>query len=403
MCDNESSVVVVSQYYPPETGAAPTRWKELTDRWADDTSVTVITSAPDYPEGEIYDGYDNRWLRREQQGNVEVFYTKTITASSGNLLRRSLKFIWFMIMALLVGLRYTTPNAVIATSPQPLTGVSAWILARVKRATFVFEVRDLWPESITAVSNFDNTVVIWMIDQTITILYHRSDYLVVVSQAFIEPIVAEGVNPDKIKYFPNGIDLDFYETTEKESPVLKNVDERFTVSYVGTIGRAHGLSVVLDAAQELSEVQFVIVGDGAEREKLEARAADHENVLFTGRRPKEEIPSILRTSDAALVHLRPREIFETVIPSKLLEAMAAGLPVILGVRGEARRILMEADAGIPMEPNNEEDLINAVRQLQQQEKARLHGAKGREYVVEEFNWDHIAAKYLTILKADSCQ
>ena len=401
MSDNKSSIVVISQYFPPETGAAPTRWDELTKRWADDASVTVITSAPDYPEGEVYDGYDNDWLRREQRGDVEVFYTKTITSSSGNLIRRSLKFIWFMLLSFIVGLRYTTPNAVIATSPQPLTGVSAWGLARIKGATFVFEVRDLWPESILAVSDFDNRIVIWLLDQTVSFLYRRSDHLVVVSRAFIEPIVEEGVDPTKIEYFPNGIDLEFYETDSDESPVLEQIDDRFTVSYVGTIGRAHGLSVVLDAAPKLEDVQFVIVGDGAERAELEQRAATQENVVFTGRRPKEEVPSILRQSDAALVHLKPREIFETVIPSKLLEAMAAGLPIILGVRGEAERILTEADAGVTMEPGNEEELVEAVRYLQQEGRAQTFGANGREYVVAEFNWEHIAAEYLSLLETSS--
>ena len=401
MSDNKSSIVVISQYFPPETGAAPTRWDELTKRWADDASVTVITSAPDYPEGEVYDGYDNDWLRREQRGDVEVFYTKTITSSSGNLIRRSLKFIWFMFLSFIVGLRYTTPNAVIATSPQPLTGVSAWGLARIKGATFVFEVRDLWPESILAVSDFDNRIVIWLLDQTVSFLYRRSDHLVVVSRAFIEPIVEEGVDPTKIEYFPNGIDLEFYETDSDESPVLEQIDDRFTVSYVGTIGRAHGLSVVLDAAPKLEGVQFVIVGDGAERAELEQLAATQENVVFTGRRPKEEVPSILRQSDAALVHLKPREIFETVIPSKLLEAMAAGLPIILGVRGEAERILTEADAGVTMEPGNEEELVEAVRYLQQEGRAQTFGANGREYVVAEFNWEHIAAEYLSLLETSS--
>lgn len=401
MSDDNSSIVVISQYFPPETGAAPTRWYELTKRWGDDVSVTVITSAPDYPEGELYDGYENEWLRREERDGVEVLYTKTITSSSGNLVQRSLKFIWFMMLSFMIGLRHTAPNAVIATSPQPLTGVSAWALARLKRATFVFEVRDLWPESILAVSDFDNPVVIWLLDRTVTFLYRRADHLVVVSQAFIDPIVEEGVDPAKIEYFPNGINLEFYEEDSGESTVCDQVDERFTVSYVGTIGRAHGLSVVLDAAPELDDVEFVIVGDGAEREKLEQRAANHDNVVFTGRRPKEEVPSILRESDAALVHLKPRDIFETVIPSKLLEAMAAGLPVILGVRGEAERILTEAEAGVTTEPGNGGALVEAVTQIQDENRATQFGTNGREYVVEEFNWKMIAAEYLSLLEANS--
>lgn len=395
MTDESDSILVVTQYFPPETGASQTRWDELSKRWSEEVSVTVLTSAPDYPEGEIYDGYDNQWLRHEKQDGVDVFYTKTITSPSGNLLRRSLKFVWFMLISMVVGVRHVSPSVVIATSPQPLTGISAWVIARVKRATFVFEVRDLWPESILAVSDFDNKLVIWLLERTVTFLYQRSDHLIVVSKAFIEPIVDCGVDRSKIAFHPNGIDLAFYDVEGDGSPVLNDPDDEFTISYVGTIGRAHGLSIVLEAAPELDDVQFVIVGDGAEREVLEAQAADLDNVSFTGRRPKEEIPYILRESDVALVHLKPREIFETVIPSKLLESMAAGLPVILGVRGEAKRILMDADAGIAIKPDNNEELVSATRRLRDDpEERQAFAASGREYVNTYFDWDSISEEYL---------
>lgn len=394
----DDSILVVTQFFPPETGAAPTRWDELSKRWSSEASVTVVTSAPDYPEGEIYDGYENTWLRHENRGEVNVYYTKTITSSSGNLLRRSLKFVWFMLASMVVGLFHTSPSIVIATSPQPLTGISAWVIAQVKRATFVFEIRDLWPESVLAVSDFDNTLIIWVLERTVTFLYRRSDHLVVVSQAFIEPIVACGVDRSKIAFHPNGIDLDFYEVVDDASPVLEDSGDEFIVSYVGTVGRAHGLSVVLEAAPHLECVQFVIVGDGAERETLESQAADLNNVVFTGRQPKEEVPYILAESDVALVHLKPREVFETVIPSKLLEAMAAELPVILGIRGEAERILREAGAGIVMEPGESEDLVAAVTQLKTNpEERQALAVSGRNYVVNHFDWDTIAKDYLATI------
>lgn len=394
MSANARSVVVVTQYFPPETGAAPTRWDELTKRWSADASVTVLTSAPDYPEGELYDGYDNGWVHRETRGDVDVIYTKTVTSSSGNLSRRSLKFLWFMLVSLVVGLRYTSPTTVVATSPQPLTGVSAWIIARAKGARFVFEVRDLWPESILAVSEFDNRLVIAALEYTVTFLYRRSDALVVVSRAFVEPIARTGVDPTKIRYHPNGVDLEFYRVDDEREVPAGVGGDHLTVSYVGTIGRAHGLSVVLEAARDLEDVQFVLVGDGAEREELAARAANCENVTFAGRRPKAEVPHVLNEADVALVHLKPREVFETVIPSKLLEAMAAGLPVVLGVEGEAARILSEADGGVTIEPGNAEELVAAVEQLRDGETRRRLGENGRAYVVEEFDWETIAGEYV---------
>lgn len=393
------SILVISQYFPPETGASQTRWDELSKRWTDEVSVSIITSAPDYPEGEIYEGYENEWLRHETRNDVDVYYTKTITSSSGNLPRRSVKFIWFMITSMIVGLIYTSPTIVIATSPQPLTGVSAWIIARIKGATFVFEVRDLWPESVLAVSDFNNTTLIWTLERTVAFLYRRSDRLVVVSEAFIDPIVDAGADRSKISFHPNGIDLDFYIEDNEQSPVVDEITDEFTISYVGTIGRAHGLSVILEAAQSVNGVQFLIVGDGAERDELESKTKNVPNVIFTGRRPKEEIPSILNQSDVSLVHLKPRDIFETVIPSKLLESMAAGLPIILGVKGEAERILTESDAGVVIEPGDSAQLANAIMFLRTNQDIReRYSTSGRAYVDEHFNWDTIANDYLNTIR-----
>lgn len=399
MSGGKDSIVVITQYFPPETGAAPHRWDELSKRWSRHGNVTVITSAPDYPSGIIYEGFRNKWLRRETKNGVEVFYTKTVPSASGNLALRSIKFVWFMLISLVVGMRYTSPSVVIATSPQPLTGVSAWVIARVKRATFVFEVRDLWPESILAVSDFDNMMLVWLLKRTVQFLYRRSDHLVVVSPSFVDPIVEHGVDRSKIAFHPNGVDLDLYRLTEDQgSPVLDEIDDRLTVTYVGTIGRAHGLSVVLKAARGLEDVQFVIVGDGAERKELTGRARKLENVVFTGRRPKEEVPSILNASDVALVHLKPRHVFETVIPSKLFESMAAELPVILGVRGEADRILSEAKAGILIEPGNSDDLVEAAEHLRDNPDVRReYGMSGRDYVNTYFNWEKIAGEYLSTI------
>ena len=399
MTDESDSILVVTQYFPPETGASQTRWDELSKRWSEEASVTVLTSAPDYPGGEIYDGYDNQWLRHEKRDGVDVFYTKTITSPSGNLLRRSLKFVWFMLISMVVGLRYVSPSVVIATSPQPLTGVSAWVIARVKRATFVFEVRDLWPESILAVSDFDNKLVIWLLERTVTFLYRRADHLIIVVQAFADPLTEVGVDESKISYQPNGINPEFYQTSNSHTNLQSHNSTDLTVSYVGTIGRAHGLSVILDAAAKLDGVEFIIVGDGAEKETLEQAAMDYDNIVFTGRRPKEEIPGILAESDIALVHLQSNDLFKMALPSKLLESMAAELPVVLGVRGEAERVLTEANAGIVFEPGNGEGLATAVRQLREDpDKRREYAVAGREYVTEHFDWDLIARNYLdTIL------
>lgn len=234
------SVVFVSQYFPPETGAAPTRLDALTKRWAAaGHDVTVLTSAPDYPEGEVYDGYDNEWLHREDRDGVTVYMTKTLPASNEGFVRRGLKFLWFMFVGIVAGLRVADPDVVIATSPQPFAGVVGWVVARLRGGKFVFEVRDLWPESITAASDFDNRWVLAGLDRLVTLLYRHADRIAVVSQGFTPALVSAGVSEDDVWFHPNGVDPEFFDRSEDERSIepelSETLEEQFVVSYVGTL------------------------------------------------------------------------------------------------------------------------------------------------------------------------
>lgn len=403
------SIFYLTQYFPPETGAAATRVQELTDRWSDaGHDVTVITSAPDYPEGELFDGYTNEWLAIEQRDGVRVVMTKTLPTSSAQTVRRMLKFVWFMFAAAAACLWLDEdPDVVIATSPQPLLGVSAILTGWVRSVPVVFEIRDLWPESIESVGDFDSRFAVWLLDRLVSWIYAHVDRIVIVSQAFEQPLVDAGVDPGRLWYQPNGVDLGFFEDpgdgTDLNDTVRSAFEDRFVVSYVGTVGRAHGLEVVLDAADRLRDlpVDFVVVGYGSELERLEGAAASRglDSVTFVGRRPKREVPTLLHLSDVSLVHLRDEELFRTVIPSKMFESMAAGLPIVLGVEGEAARILDRADAGLTIEPENPAALADAVRQLYEQGDLREElGHNGRAFVGREFAWDAIAGDYLASIE-----
>lgn len=401
------SVLYISQYFPPETGAASTRVEALTKRWSDaNHDVTVLTSAPDYPEGEIYEGYDNGWLRKENRNGVTVYVTKTLPASNEGFFRRALKFLWFTIIGTLVGLWSTRPDVVIATSPQPFTGITGLIVARVRRAQFVFEVRDLWPESITAASNLDNELLLATLGTYIRFLYRQADKVAVVSRGFESTLIEAGVDEDDIWFHPNGVDPTFFERPSDEwrigSDLRETLENHFIVSYVGTLGRAHGLEVVIDAAEsfqkdpEYDDVRFVFVGFGANAEKLERLATERglDNVRFVGRRPKSEVPDFLRLTDVSLVHLKNRELFRTAIPSKMFESMASGTPIALGVRGEAERIVKTGDVGVVFEPEAPDELADAVKTLYDDPETRERFRKnGVGYVEEHFSWESIADDY----------
>lgn len=402
--DDSLSVLYLTQYFPPETGAAANRVDELTRRWADSGhDVTVVTSVPDYPEGEVYDGYHNRWYHIEERNGVTVAMTRTLPASNAGFLRRGVKFLWFMIASFVLGLWVSSDiDVTIATSPQPLTGVSAALVSTFRRVPFVFEVRDLWPESIVAASDVQGGLTVFTIRLIVGAIYRTADRIVVVSQAFEDEITSTGVPSERIWYQPNGVDLSFSDDSETAIPcppeLRDTVDGSFVVSYVGTIGRAHGLSVVLDAAQKFEDddVLFLLVGYGARLDDLRERAREEEldNVVFTGRKPKEMVPSILAQSDVSLVHLKSSDLFELVIPSKIFESMAAGLPIALGAKGEARRIVEEASAGLVFDPEDAGGLAQIVRTLYDDQESRKRlGENGRQYVTETFDWDEIADSY----------
>jgi len=213
---------------------------------------------------------------------------------------------------------------------------------------------------------------------------------------------------DRISVITNGVDLKFFRPGKPDPKFLHlwDLEGKFVCSYVGTIGMAHGLEVVIEAAKRLKakgrrDISFCLVGDGAERKRLEtlAQAADvADMVVFTGRQPKEEVPRILASSGACLIHLKQCELFGTVLPSKIFETMAMGRPIIMGVDGEARRIVMEAGAGVAMEPDSPESLVAAVEQLADDpDFAARHGRAARRYVAQHYNRDTLASKYLRLL------
>jgi len=231
-------------------------------------------------------------------------------------------------------------------------------------------------------------------------MYAAADRIVTVGSGYRDQLLARGVPAEKIRVIPNGVDLESF--VPRASSALRragNAEDRFVCAYVGTVGMAHGLEVVLDAAERLrrqgrNDVAFWIVGDGAERERLEAERERRglDNVRFTGLLPKSQVADVLASCDACLVHLRGTELFGTVIPSKIFEMLAMNVPIVMGVRGEAQQIVEQAGGGLPMTPDDAGSLIDCIDQI-----ARDGGKpyrNGRAYVAEHYNRDRLAAQML---------
>jgi len=402
-------ILYVSHYFPPEMGAPAGRVAGLGRVWAAaGHDVHVLTGFPHHPTGRIHPDYRRAFRRgflREEMDGVHVCRTWIFPAANRGKIRRSLNYSSFMASAAIAGsLRLPRPDVVIATSPQLLCAAAGQLLARRFRVPLVMEVRDLWPESLVAVgASGRQSMLVGGLERLARGLYARAAHIVTVTESQRDVIVRFGVPADRVTVVPNGVDRGLLvagAALANSSPVAGG---RFEVTYIGTIGMAHHLETLLEAAALLREdprFHFRLVGEGARRAALEAQARAHglANVEFCGERPRGEVARWIAESSACAVLLRRNDTFRTVVPSKLLEIMAVGRPIILGVEGEARALVERAGAGVSIEPESAPQLAAAIRALAADPaQCRQFSESGRRFVQREFLRETLAARYSELL------
>lgn len=365
-------ILFFSDNFPPETNAAATRVYERAVHWAKwGHEVTVITSAPNFPQGKVYPGYRNDWYRVEMRDGIRVVRVKTFVSANKGTVLRMLDFLSFMATGLAAALVQPRFDVVAATSPQFFAAVAGWLTGLLRRRPFVFELGDIWPASIVGVGAMKASRALRMMERLELFLYRRSACVVALTQAFRANLVGRGIPADKIAVVRNGVDLSRYQPRMRDAELAQawGVEDAFVVGYVGTHGMAHNLRNVLDAADRLRhrpDIRILLVGDGAERAELveEARQRGLANLLMMGPQPKEAMPRVWSLCDVALVHLKDTPVFAEVIPSKIFEAMGMGKPILLAVpRGEASDIVEQDGAGLWVEPDNPGALAAAIARL----------------------------------------
>ena len=405
-------ILFFSHYFPPEVNAPATRVFQMGRRWVRaGHEVQVITCAPNVPAGKIYDGYRNRPIQHETVEGIRVTRIWTFLAPNKGSVRRSLNYISYLFSAGLAGLFTRNPDLIIATTPQFFCGWTGALVARLRRVPFVLEVRDLWPESIVAVNAMKPGLAIRFLGWLEQKLYAAAGLIVTVGDGYRSRLIERGVPSSKIAVITNGVDRETLKPGARDESLREKfgLAGKFVCAYVGTIGMACGLDVVLRAAtllkqQGRNDITFLLVGDGAVLEALKKTAADQKlgNVVFAGLQPKPLIPALLATSDACLVHLRKQDLFQSVLPSKLFEAAAMARPVILGVQGSAASLLTDMNGGICIEPENEEELCSAVTRLSDDPSlARRMGESACRHVQEHFDLDRLASDYLSLLEQET--
>jgi glycosyltransferase involved in cell wall biosynthesis len=401
-------ILFLTHYFPPEVNAPASRTYENTKRWVRaGHKVTVITCAPNHPNGVLYPGYENRWHQWDEKDGVRVLRVKTWLSANKGVGNRSLNYFSYLLSATALCRHVKNVDLVVSTSPQFFCGLSGYFVSRRHGCPWVVEIRDLWPESIHAVGAVSGRGLIGLLERIELFLYEKPDHIVALTAAFKRHMAAKGIAPEKIDIVTNGADLEQFKPLPKQNGfrARHNLDGRFVAAYVGTHGMAHALGTVLEAAKLLENeprVRFLLVGDGAERENLLKRKEELglNNVLMLPQQKKELVPEILAASDACMVLLRKTELFKTVIPSKIFEAMAMERPIILGVDGESRKIVEESGSGVFIEPESAEQLAHTVlRMSRDTARAEGIGRTGGAFVKKHFNRDKLALEYIGVLNS----
>jgi glycosyltransferase involved in cell wall biosynthesis len=405
-------ILFLTHYFTPEVNAPATRTHEHCREWAAaGHDVHVVTCIPSHPAGKPFAGYRRRWYQYESIDGIHVHRVWTYLAANRGISRRTINYLSFALSGAWRAWRLGAFDVAIGTSPQFFCAVGTWLVARLRGLPWVFELRDLWPESLAAVGAVPHrSAAIRWLERLELRLYRDAAAVACLTRSFERSLAARGVDPARLHFVPNGIIPEFWSSGDRTSArrELGVASHEVLLSYVGTTGMAHGLGTILDAMPSLHErapdVRLLIAGDGAELDALRARAAALRlsQVQFTGLVPRARVPALLAASDIMLVTLKPSALFETVLPSKMFEAMAAGRPIVLGVAGEARETLLAAGAGIAIPPGDAAALTDAVCTLARDAALRAAmGESGKAYVGREYSRHVWAGRYLTLLHAVS--
>jgi len=373
-------ILFLSDNFPPEVNAPASRTFEHCREWVRaGHEVTVITCAPNFPKGRVFDGYRNAlWQRGEMAGMRVIRVWSYITANEG-FVKRILDYQSFMVTATVAALFVRRVDVVVGTSPQFFTACAAYVVSRLKRIPFVFELRDLWPESIKAVGAMKESAAIRALERLELFLYRKAALIVSVTRSFKSNLVARHVDAGKIVVVTNGVDMSRFKPMAKDAELVRELglEGKFIAGYVGTHGLAHHLETLLDAAEILSgrpgavTFHFILLGDGARKQALKEEASRRglQNISFLDSVPKDQVARYWSLLDVSVIHLRKTDLFSTVIPSKLFECMGMGLPVLHGVPGESAEIVRTEGIGIVFEPENALQLVEHLQFLHSDQAA----------------------------------
>ena len=403
-------ILYLSQYFPPEVGATQTRAYEMARGLIRaGHQVTMIAEVPNHPKGIIPPAYRGKIYERTDLEGIDVIRVWVKTSPVKTFRTRLSFYVSYMIMAIVAGLflargRY---DVIYATSPPLFVGVAAWVLSYLRRTPLVFEVRDLWPESAVALGELHSQRTIAWAEWLEKRCYRRAEKIVVVTQGIYHRLRQRGYSPEQLVFIPNGANVELFQYQAEAGQDLRDrlgLQNKFVVIYAGIHGIAQGLEFVIEGAKQLrrcSDVHFLFVGEGPVKDQIVslARETGLDNIIFHAEAPRHHMPIFLSAAQVALVPLRRLDLFEGALPSKMFDAWACRCPTLVMIDGEAKQVVEETQAGIFVEPENADQLVEAILKLQQNPSQRLQmGIKGQQAVTARFSRRVLAQQLVQLLE-----
>jgi glycosyltransferase involved in cell wall biosynthesis len=387
-------ILLLTQWFEPEPtfkGLAFAR--ELAARGHD---VEVLTGFPNYPGGDVYPGYRIRLWVREQIDGISILRVALYPSHDKSAFGRVLNYTSFAISAAAIGTALVRkPDVVYVYHPPATIGFAATVTGILRQVPFVYDICDLWPDTVSVSGMMSSPMAATLLDKWCKFIYRRARHIVVVSPGFKQQLVRRGVPPDKIDVIYNWCD----EATIRPTAAAPELASRlglsdcFNVMFAGTMGTGQALDSVLEAAalcrETRSNVRFVFVGGGVDRNRLEKKADDLglTNVRFLPRQPMSAMGAILGLADVLLVHLKDHPLFSITIPSKTQAYMASGKPVLMAVRGNAAQLVAQSGCGLVCEPENPRSIAEAVARFaaMSTEERRSMGKAGKRFYDEHLS------------------
>ncbi|MEE1961621.1 glycosyltransferase family 4 protein [Allomuricauda taeanensis] len=394
-------ILFLTDNFPPEFNAPASRTYAHCKEWVrQGAEVTVITGAPNFPKGKVFEGYKNRWKQTEEMDGIRVIRVWTYIAANEGFLKRTLDFISFMFTSFSAGI-FVKTDVIVATSPQFFTAIAGRWLSFFKRKPWIMEVRDIWPESIKAVGAMEGNLAIRYFEYLEKRMYKSASKIVTVTDSFKQQLVEKhNISQDKIGVFKNGVDTTIFQPISKDEDLLHQIglQGKFVIGYIGTHGMAHKLDFVLKSAKliEDKDIHFLFLGTGAERENLLRLKGQLklDNVTMLDSVPKSEVSKYISILDVGLVNLKKSKTFESVIPSKIFELAAMHKPILLGVSGESKEMVEEYNVGVGFEPENSAELIYKINYLKENQNKEY----GFEEFVSKYKRENLAKQMLLFIK-----